>query len=535
MGSPLLFRYNDAWSDQIIADVLEAMEDIAVNDLGLSVFTNQVTIVPDIGMLDAYANHGMPHMYPHWSFGKRWKQMELDLKNGDMGLAYELVVPTDPCISWNMASNGMGTMALVIAHAAFGHNHVFKNNYLFKKWTHSSTLADYCRYARDAILEFEKQYGVEEVEETLDAAHALSMPCGVFFHGEPPPFDLKEEKKRLAARMRAVEANIDPELIDTVPGLADKLGKIPELGKDGPQLPEENILYFLERYSPRLPMWKREVIRIVRTITQQTAFPSAQTKTLNEGAAVFVHNYIINKLYQQGRLDEGTMIGLAKMNSGVLYQPDTRDFVTKDGEMTKMVGRFNPYALGFGICKEIVRIAGFDRTDAALFTGLIDDAGPSAEDKRWFKFAGQGDWRGLLRDAWANYRDDSFIEQFLSPRMMREWKLFALREDLEEGVYVVTDTTHERTMDETGYEAIRHRLAGAHAWNAYFPDVAVTAVDLLEDRHLTLRYTPRQGMDLEEENAYETCKYVALLWGYKVEVVGNDGDTLFEVDPEEFT
>jgi len=24
---------------------------------------------------------------------------------------------------------------LVIAHAAFGHNHFFKNNYLFKAWT----------------------------------------------------------------------------------------------------------------------------------------------------------------------------------------------------------------------------------------------------------------------------------------------------------------------------------------------------------------------------------------------------------------
>ncbi len=35
----------------------------------------------------------------------------------------------------------------------------------------------------------------------------------------------------------------------------------------------------------------------------------------------------------------------------------------------------------------------------------------------------------VLRDVWANYRDDSFIAQFLSPRLIRNWRLFHVVDD----------------------------------------------------------------------------------------------------------
>ena len=46
-----------------------------------------------------------------------------------MGLAYEIVINSSPCISYLMEGNTATMQALVIAHAAFGHNHFFKNNY----------------------------------------------------------------------------------------------------------------------------------------------------------------------------------------------------------------------------------------------------------------------------------------------------------------------------------------------------------------------------------------------------------------------
>ena len=87
-------------------------------------------------MLDAYSSIGMPLMYRHWSFGKRFAHDEaLYRKRGMRSLAYEIVINSDPCISYIMEENSMTMQALVMAHAAFGHNHFFKNNYLFQQWT----------------------------------------------------------------------------------------------------------------------------------------------------------------------------------------------------------------------------------------------------------------------------------------------------------------------------------------------------------------------------------------------------------------
>ena len=42
----------------------------------------------------------------------------------------------------------MAMQTLVIAHAAFGHNHFFKNNYLFQQWTDADGILDYLDFAQ---------------------------------------------------------------------------------------------------------------------------------------------------------------------------------------------------------------------------------------------------------------------------------------------------------------------------------------------------------------------------------------------------
>lgn len=68
--------------------------------------------------------------------------------------------------------------ALVMAHACYGHNSFFKNNYLFRSWTDASSIIDYLIFARKYITECEERYGVDEVEKLLDSCHAL-MNYGV--------------------------------------------------------------------------------------------------------------------------------------------------------------------------------------------------------------------------------------------------------------------------------------------------------------------------------------------------------------------
>ena len=77
-----------------------------------------------------------------------------------------------------MEENTATMQTLVIAHAAFGHNHFFKNNYLFKQWTDADGILDYLEFAKGYIAHCEERYGEAAVERLLDAAHAL-MSHGV--------------------------------------------------------------------------------------------------------------------------------------------------------------------------------------------------------------------------------------------------------------------------------------------------------------------------------------------------------------------
>ncbi|MGH6621569.1 MAG: SpoVR family protein, partial [Alphaproteobacteria bacterium] len=131
------------WTFDTLSRTYDAIAEIAVNDLGLDTYPNQLEIISAEQMLDAHSSAGMPLMYPHWSFGKHFVQEEKSYRKGYTGLAYEIVINSNPCISYNMEQNSMPIQTLVMAHAAFGHNHFFKNNYLFQQWTDAGSVLDY--------------------------------------------------------------------------------------------------------------------------------------------------------------------------------------------------------------------------------------------------------------------------------------------------------------------------------------------------------------------------------------------------------
>jgi stage V sporulation protein R len=71
-----------------------------------------------------------------------------------------------------MEENTMTMQALVIAHAAYGHNSFFKGNYLFRTWTDADAIVDYLVFAKNYIAECEQRYGIDAVELLLDSCHA---------------------------------------------------------------------------------------------------------------------------------------------------------------------------------------------------------------------------------------------------------------------------------------------------------------------------------------------------------------------------
>ena len=107
------------------------------------------------------------------------------------------MINSSPCISYLLEENTMTMQALVMAHAAFGHNHFFKNNYLFRQWTNAEGILEYLAFAKKYIAACEERYGRDEVEAVLDSAHAL-MDQGVFRYRRPP----KPSKERVLEKRR---------------------------------------------------------------------------------------------------------------------------------------------------------------------------------------------------------------------------------------------------------------------------------------------------------------------------------------------
>src|SRR5947207_6812134 len=329
------------WDFATLDRTYRAIEDIALNDLRLDVYPNQVELISSEQMLDAYSSLAMPLMYNHWSFGKLFAREEALYRAGYSGLAYEIVINLSPCISYLLKENTMTMQALVMAHAAFGHNHFFKNNYLFRQWTNAEGILDYLAFAKGYVAACEDRYGREEVEAVLDSAHAL-MDQGVFRYSRPPRPSRervmekhrkrrKYEEEACSEVRRTLPAGIEPASAPTIPDPEDDSG-------DDMKLPEENLLYFLAKHSPALRAWQRETLRIVRTLAQYF-YPQKQTKAMNEGCATFVHHAIMNRLYDKGLIGEGALLEFLHSHTSVVYQPEFDD---------RRYSGINPYALGYG-------------------------------------------------------------------------------------------------------------------------------------------------------------------------------------------
>ncbi|MEL6281243.1 MAG: SpoVR family protein [Pseudomonadota bacterium] len=501
-----LFETSD-WSFDLLRSAYDAIEEIAIGELGLDVYPNQIEVITSEQMLDAYASIGMPLLYKHWSFGKRFARDETLYRKGAQSLAYELVINSDPCICYVMEENSITMQTLVMAHAAFGHNHFFKNNYLFKQWTRADAVLDYLDFAKRYVAKCEERHGLEAVERTLDCAHAL-MSNGVNRYAAPRRLSDARKRERALERLSYEEATYD-DLWRTLPTsdapaeADDEHARDTRLEAEDLGLPEENLLYFLEKNAPKLADWQRELLRIVRYLAQYF-YPQRQTKVMNEGCATFVHYEIMNRLFEKGLIGEGAMLEFLHSHSSVVFQPGFDD---------RRFGGLNPYALGFAMMRDLQRIC--------------DE--PTEEDGEWFRdIAGGGDAYGVLREAWADYRDESFIHQFLSPTVMRDFRLFRIADDAEDPEMEVS-----AIHDERGYRELRKTLARQYDVGSQDPRLEVVEANLSGNRRLVVNHAVRDGRLLDKTEAENTLQYLADLWGHRVKMLETDvedGDVLVEHD-----
>jgi stage V sporulation protein R len=192
------------------------------------------------------------------------------------------------------------------------------------------------------------------------------------------------------------------------------------------------------------------------------------------------------------------MIEWLKSHTNVIAQPPVG---------SKAYSGINPYALGFAMYSDIERIC----------------KNPTDEDRAWFPDLAGTPWLPALDHAMRNFKDESFIGQYLSPKLMRDLRLFAITDDEKDSELEVS-----AIHDDAGYKRVREALSRQYDLGSREPNIQVWNVNLRGDRALTLRHFRHNERPLHD-SADEVLKHVARLWGFGVHLESTDaqGDVTY--------
>jgi stage V sporulation protein R len=392
-----------------------------------------------------------------------------------------------------METNSLALQVLVMAHAAYGHNAFFRSNYLFQQFTQADSILDYLKFARDYVLQCEQQHDWREVEKVLDCCHAIA-PYGVDRYRKPGRLSARRERERQAERLRFAERHFKADYAYLYEGT-----KVAASGNGANGFePQENLLYFIEKHAPKLTPWQRELVRIVRKVAQYF-YPQRLTKVANEGAATFWHYTLLHELYDAGEVDDGFMLEWLANHSDVVTQPPFD---------AKYYRGINPYALGFAIYRDIRRIC--ER--------------PTDEDREWFPQLAGEPWIDSIQFAMANFKDESLIEQYLSPKVMRDMRLFMLHDDTDDRSKYDVTVIH----NEQGYQRLRQGLAAQYRPEVHTPQIVVARSGDDTDRALLLHHRVLGGRLLDADSVNAVLSHVKELWGFDVvlEEIDDSGSRL---------
>lgn len=487
--SKLLFHENE-WSLDTLHRMWDVIEGIAVNKYKLDFYPPEFRLIDFDGMLNAYSTHALPGMYEHHSFGKQYLIEKDKYKKSD-NLAFEVVINSNPSVCYLMDSNTATTQAIVITHAAVGHSTFFKTNHMFQRNCQAETILPFLERSSKRIKELEEKYGDWKVERSLDYIHML----GIFSYDKelPQTYISKKDKKQRNSDLVEARNKYEDKILDftmkgkQIPSIREMLLNYDRDVK--PEEPSENVLKYIVENSINISDMDRELIHIYLRINSYL-YPQLHNQVSNEGTACFWHYTLMNDLYDEGYIDESSYWEFLQMHASVIYQ----------SKVSEDRGDINPYKLGFSIYQDIRRIA----------------TNPTEEDKRFFPdWAGNGDWLSVVKHATANYKDESFITQYLSPKVIRDLKLVSATYDFDNRQTIVTsDHTEEH------YYNITDNLSKNYDVFRKIPKISVKA--LKEEREkLFILYQDSNGRTLDLATRTRFERAVRHFWQGEVLGVAN--------------
>lgn len=491
-----LFDSNE-WTMKRIQKTMDAIERIATEKYQIDYYAPQVEIISSDQMLNAMCSHAMPIMYNHWSFGKEAARLKSEFDNNKHHLAYEVVINTDPCIAYLMENNTMVMQATVLAHASIGHSTFFKNNYMFKEHTNSKLILDYLRFAKNYVAECELKYGRKRVEDFITHCHALQ-------YQSVDRYKRKYNKKQHAENKRRELDENERVMYDPTLKPIYNITKKKKKPISITNTPEDNLLYFVEKNSIVLEPWEKEIVRIIRKISQYF-YPQILTKTMNEGTATFWEFLIMEDLSKEGLLTQGQYLEFLKDHSNIIYQPMS----------------LNPYTLGFTTFMDIKRIC----------------ENPTEEDKVDYPDIAGSDWLKTIKNVIADYKDSTFIHNFLTKESMKKMKLWEIEPtgktvDTLNGSRAEYEVMH--THDADTFKEFRGHIASRYEWDNLIPTATIVHHDPSKLTTKVKLGKPPKGLKIDSTNMQKVMRSFATLMGTVVKVSKFEhGSTEYTVAPYE--
>lgn len=473
---------------QRLAKIEERVKEIVIDELGLKVYDIHFDICEAQKMIEIMA-YKIPTNISNWKHGRDLEKLRTIYENQGNSLPYEVVINSDPSRAYLMASNTFAVQCLVMSHV-YGHCSIFAENQYFKDSRQDivGVMAEATRRFND----YEKKYGIDEVESIVDAGHAVQL------HSSPFDIETEDEKReRLFEQIRSSimsKQQTKSEYSDMFPkqdinNIETNMNMILQKVKRNLKLktpvePTKDLLRYVIDNSRILEDWQKDILEMLR-IEGQYFWPMMKTHHLNEGWAVHVHQKVMRQLFKEGLLDDSEHAQYNYSNSLVKAENPYS---------------MNPYLIGSKIWEDIE-----ERWDKGRHGKEWEECTNVKMKEEWDTKEGKG-WE-KCKSVMRVYTDWMFMQNFLTTELVRDLKLY---------IYLKQETPYSEDYVISDAEAkdIRDIIVMRFSFG-FVPDIDVVDGNYNNKGELYLMHN-WAGLGLDKKYAQETCKHICRLWGEKV-------------------
>ncbi|OGN09355.1 MAG: hypothetical protein A3J46_04845 [Candidatus Yanofskybacteria bacterium RIFCSPHIGHO2_02_FULL_41_11] len=181
---------------------------------GLNTVLQKFDIISEDRMLALIARR-LPNNFSFWQTGRDYERFRTRFEHGFGHGILEVVFNLDPSRAFILNTVPFASKVLTVCHV-YGHNHFFSNNAYFRH-TRRNMLSS-ASAARERFLEYEKRFGINKVEEILNAAKAFEVNV------DPDLGRLPETQEHMRKRLLVAIVEI-PENDQTLKPLSKKMKK----------------------------------------------------------------------------------------------------------------------------------------------------------------------------------------------------------------------------------------------------------------------------------------------------------------------